>query len=110
MPVQEKPWVFKGDKMSIKSIVLILVFIVSTFLGYKIIRKVPGLLHTPLMSGMNALSGITLLSALITTAFALSLQSKILGVIAIILAMINISAGFGITHRMLKMFKQRKDK
>ena len=93
-----------------KSLVLIIIFIVSTFLGYKIIRQVPSLLHTPLMSGMNALSGITVLSALTTTAFALSIQSKILGVLAIILAMINVSAGFGITHKMLKMFKSGKDK
>lgn len=93
-----------------KSLILIVVFIVSTFVGYKIIKKVPSLLHTPLMSGMNALSGITLLSALTSTALALSFQSKILGAIAIILAMINVAAGFGITHRMLKMFKAGKDK
>lgn len=93
-----------------QSLILLPIFIVSTFLGYKIIRKVPSLLHTPLMSGMNALSGITLLSALSTTALALSLQNEILGMIAIILAMINISAGFGITHRMLKMFKQKEGK
>mgnify|MGYP001166966308 CR=1 FL=1 len=93
-----------------KSIILVIIFIIAAFLGYKIIKKVPSLLHTPLMSGMNALSGITILSALATTALALSIQSKVLGVIAIVLAMINVSAGFGITHRMLKMFKPGKDK
>ncbi|OQA23029.1 MAG: NAD(P) transhydrogenase subunit alpha [Actinobacteria bacterium ADurb.Bin346] len=93
-----------------KSLILIIVFIVSTFIGYKIIKKVPSLLHTPLMSGMNALSGITLLSALTVTALSISMQSKIFGVLAVILAMINVAAGFGITHRMLKMFKSGKDK
>jgi NAD(P) transhydrogenase subunit alpha len=93
-----------------KSLILVIIFIISALLGYRIIKKVPSLLHTPLMSGMNALSGITLLSALTTTAFAISLQSKVLGALAIVLAMINASAGFGITHRMLKMFKSGKDK
>ena len=93
-----------------KSLILIIVFIVSTFIGYKIIKKVPSLLHTPLMSGMNALSGITLLSALTVTALSISMQSKIFGALAVILAMINVAAGFGITHRMLKMFKSGKDK
>ncbi len=93
-----------------KSLILIIIFIISTFIGYKIIRKVPSLLHTPLMSGMNALSGITLLSALATTAMAVSFQSRILGAIAIILATINIAAGFGITHRMLRMFKKGERK
>lgn len=93
-----------------KSLILVIVFIFSTFIGYKIIKRVPSLLHTPLMSGMNALSGITLLSALVTTALAVSFHSRMLGALAVILATINIAAGFGITHRMLKMFKKGEHK
>ena len=86
---------------------MIVIFIVATIIGYKLISDVPSLLHTPLMSGMNALSGITLLGALVTTAGAVQLKSEILGVIAIIMAMINIVSGFQVTHRMLKMFKNK---
>ena len=86
---------------------LIVTFIAATVIGYKVISDVPSLLHTPLMSGMNALSGITVLGALVITATAVHLQSAILGAVAIVLAMINIVAGFMITHRMLKMFKNR---
>lgn len=83
---------------------LILIFIVSTLVGYKLIGNVPSLLHTPLMSGMNALSGITIIGALAITGAAVAIGSKILGVIAIFLAMLNVAGGFGVTHRMLRMF------
>ncbi len=86
--------------------ILLIVFVVSTVVGYKLISNVPSLLHTPLMSGMNALSGITILGALTATAAATFTGSKILGGVAIILAMINVAGGFGVTHRMLKMFKK----
>ncbi|MBO4734048.1 MAG: NAD(P) transhydrogenase subunit alpha [Clostridia bacterium] len=90
-------------------VILIIIFLAATVVGYFIINNVPSLLHTPLMSGMNALSGITILGALAVTAVALksynSVLSIILGVIAIVLAIINVAAGFGITARMLKMFK-----
>ena len=92
-------------------IILIAVFLVATVVGYFIINNVPSLLHTPLMSGMNALSGITVLGALAVTAVELKknnldVLSIIIGVIAIVFAVINIAAGFGITARMLKMFKK----
>ena len=74
-------------------------------LGYKLINEVPSLLHTPLMSGMNALSGITVVGALVTTAVSLTTGSKVVGFVAIVLAMINVVAGFLVTHRMLKMFR-----
>ncbi|MBO4433653.1 MAG: NAD(P) transhydrogenase subunit alpha [Clostridia bacterium] len=90
-------------------IILVIIFLVSTVVGYFIINNVPSLLHTPLMSGMNALSGVTVLGALAVTAVAIkpysSLLSVIIGVVAIVLAVINIAAGFGVTARMLKMFK-----
>jgi NAD(P) transhydrogenase subunit alpha len=88
-------------------ILLVLIFVVSTLVGYKVISNVPSLLHTPLMSGMNALSGITILGSLVATAFAVAMCSKILGAIAIILATNNVVGGFLVTHRMLKMFKAR---
>lgn len=90
--------------------ILVAIFVVATIVGYLIIRNVPSLLHTPLMSGMNALSGVTLLGALSATAFAVHTGSKIIGAAAIILAMINIAGGFGVTHRMLKMFNHKKKK
>lgn len=91
-------------------IILIIVFLVATVVGYFIINNVPSLLHTPLMSGMNALSGITVLGALAVTAVVLKpysgVFSVIIGAVAIVLAVVNIAAGFGVTARMLKMFKK----
>ena len=88
--------------------ILLAIFIISTLAGYKLIKNVPSLLHTPLMSGMNALSGVTVLGALTVTIAAIRMGNRILGAIAIILAMINIAAGFRVTGRMLNMF-HRKD-
>ena len=94
-------------------IILIVIFLVATVVGYFIINNVPSLLHTPLMSGMNALSGITVLGALAVTAVALKekapVLSVIIGVIAIVFAIINVAGGFGVTARMLKMFKKEDD-
>ncbi len=90
--------------------ILIAVFIAATLVGYKIINRVPSLLHTPLMSGMNAFSGVTVLGCLSATAAALHWGSKIMGFIAIVMAMINVVAGFGVTDRMLRMFKSSKTK
>ncbi len=86
---------------------LVLIFLVATWAGYKIINRVPSLLHTPLMSGMNAFSGVTVLGCLLVTATAVHWESKILGVIAIVLAMINVAGGFAVTHRMLRMFHRK---
>jgi NAD(P) transhydrogenase subunit alpha len=87
------------------SLFLLLVFIAAAVLGYKVISSVPQLLHTPLMSGTNAISGVTILGSLVSTAFALSSGSKIFGFIAIALASFNLVGGFVVTDRMLKMFK-----
>ena len=89
-------------------LILVAVFIAATLIGYKLINNVPSLLHTPLMSGMNALSGITILGALTATAAAAQTGGKLFGYLAIILAMINVAGGFGVTHRMLKMFRSGK--
>lgn len=107
-------------------LLLVLIFIVSSIVGYFVIRKIPSLLHTPLMSGMNALSGITVIGALIVLIDALALRkifngtfsgansslslAIIIAGLAIIFAMINIVGGFGVTERMLKMFKSKKQK
>lgn len=92
--------------------ILILVFVVCTIAGYFIIKTVPSLLHTPLMSGMNALSGVTLVGAVTATGIALQnsagILAQILGCLAIILATINVFGGFGVTHRMLQMFNKKK--
>ena len=85
--------------------ILLVVFLVSSLVGYYLISSVPSLLHTPLMSGMNALSGVTVLGALVAAALALHSGSKVLGVAAIVLAMINVVGGFLVTDRMLRMFK-----
>lgn len=87
---------------------LILIFVVSTVVGYLIIKNVPSLLHTPLMSGMNALSGVTVLGALTATAVAIKTGSMIIGYIAIVLAMVNVAGGFAVTAKMLKMFKRKE--
>ena len=88
-------------------LLLILLFVITSIAGYKVISDVPSLLHTPLMSGMNALSGITVLGALVITAYAVKMNSQLLGVAAIVMATVNIAAGFCVTHRMLKMFKEK---
>ena len=96
----------------IHPLILIAVFIVSTVLGYFVIRNVPSLLHTPLMSGMNALSGVTRVGAISATGVALFAGScwlsQVAGGLAIVLAAINVFGGFGVTHRMLKMFDKKK--
>jgi len=94
--------------------ILIAVFVVSAIVGYFIINNVPTLLHTPLMSGMNALSGITVIGALAVTAAEMHKAGSkylaiIIGAVAIVLAMVNVAGGFGITARMLKMFKKKGD-
>lgn len=93
--------------------ILLGIFVVATVVGYLLITNVPSRLHTPLMSGMNALSGVTILGALLATATALTgtnpVTGYIFGSLAIILAMINVAGGFAVTNRMLKMFGRKKD-
>jgi H+-translocating NAD(P) transhydrogenase subunit alpha len=82
------------------------VFVLATFVGYQVISRVPPLLHTPLMSGTNAISGISLVASLATAGSSHRL-SQILGCIAVACASINVVGGFLITDRMLKMFRRR---
>jgi H+-translocating NAD(P) transhydrogenase subunit alpha len=83
------------------------VFMLALFVGFEVITKVPPILHTPLMSGANAISGITLIGALISTGLQETLLSMILGFIAVVFATINIVGGFMVTNRMLGMFKKK---
>jgi H+-translocating NAD(P) transhydrogenase subunit alpha len=83
------------------------VFVLAVFVGFEIIAKVPPTLHTPLMSGSNAISGITVVGAIIATGQTIGGFGSFLGLIAVILAMINVVGGFYVTHRMLKMFKRK---
>lgn len=92
-----------------KELILVVIFMVCSIVGYFLIKNVPSLLHTPMMSGMNALSGITVLGALTAAGTAILTSNKVAGYIAVVLAMINVAGGFGVTARMLKMFK-REDK
>jgi H+-translocating NAD(P) transhydrogenase subunit alpha len=83
------------------------VFVLAIFVGFELITKVPPLLHTPLMSGSNAISGITIVGAMLAVATPSPL-STVLGFIAIVFATINVVGGFLVTHRMLGMFKSKK--
>jgi NAD(P) transhydrogenase subunit alpha len=89
---------------------LIIIFALALFLGYEVITKVPSTLHTPLMSGSNAISGIVIVGAIIITSNADGILAIILSVVAIVLATINVIGGFMITDRMLAMFKKRRNK
>ena len=91
-------------------ILLVVLFVVSAVLGYVIIRNIPALLHTPLMSGMNALSGITVLGAIIAAFDARGILALILALVAAVLAMVNVAGGFALTHKMLSSFIKKGDK
>ncbi len=94
--------------MDIMHIVYILfIVLLTTFLGVELIAKVPSTLHTPLMSGANAISGITLLGAIILTGTVDGNLGTILGVLAVIMATTNVVGGYLVTHRMLDMFKKK---
>ncbi len=83
------------------------VFVLALFAGYELINRVPSLLHTPLMSGSNAISGITVVGSLISAGAGHRGTAVVMGFIAVILATINVVGGFAVTDRMLRMFKKR---
>jgi NAD(P) transhydrogenase subunit alpha len=84
----------------------IVVFVLASFVGFEVIRRVPPTLHTPLMSGANAISGITIVGAIIAAATGSGIAAGILGFLAVTFAMINVVGGFLVTDRMLEMFKK----
>ncbi len=88
-------------------IMLIYVFVLAIFVGFELITKVPPTLHTPLMSGSNAISGITIVGALLSAGLQEFTISTILGLVALIFATINVVGGYLVTDRMLKMFKKK---
>lgn len=83
------------------------VFVLAVFIGFEVITKVPPTLHTPLMSGSNAISGITLVGALLSAGLQHTLLTTILGFAAVVFATINVVGGFLVTHRMLGMFRRK---
>ncbi len=91
-----------------ESLVMVLtIFVLAVLVGFEIITKVPPTLHTPLMSGSNAISGVTLIGALLLAGTQHSTLTTTLGVIAIALATVNVVGGFLVTHRMLEMFRKK---
>src|SRR5947208_4214753 len=97
-----------GEAMSQLEIIQLYVFILAAFVGYQVITRVPPLLHTPLMSATNAISGISLVGSLVTAGGNHGVLSTVLGVTAVICATINVVGGFWITERMLKFFRRKE--
>jgi len=92
------------------AIIQLYVFILAAFVGYQVISRVPPLLHTPLMSATNAISGISLVGSVVAAGADYGRMSTILGFVAVTAATINVVGGFMITDRMLKMFKRGGEK
>ncbi len=83
------------------------IFVLSIFIGFEVINKVPPTLHTPLMSGSNAISGITVVGAILSAGTQHTTLTTILGFLSVVFAMINVVGGFWVTHRMLAMFRRK---
>jgi H+-translocating NAD(P) transhydrogenase subunit alpha len=94
--------------MNEQIVVLITYFVLAAFIGFAVISNVPTILHTPLMSGSNAIHGIILVGALLIAANAQTPLEIVLGLLAVVLATINVVGGFVVTDRMLEMFKARQ--
>ncbi len=90
--------------------VQITVFVLAAFIGFEVITKVPPQLHTPLMSGSNAISGVTIIGALVVAGAGDTTTASILGFLAVAFATINVVGGFLVTDRMLEMFHHKKDR
>jgi H+-translocating NAD(P) transhydrogenase subunit alpha len=86
----------------------IFIVILSIFLGIEVISNVPAILHTPLMSGANAIHGVVIIGAIIVLGHADTSGAKVLGFLAVILGTLNVVGGFVVTDRMLEMFKKKK--
>ncbi|GAB4460587.1 MAG: NAD(P) transhydrogenase subunit alpha [Elainellaceae cyanobacterium] len=89
-------------------IIGLVVFVLASFVGFEVINKVPPTLHTPLMSGSNAISGIAVVGALLVAGSGNVTLTTVLGVVAIALATVNVVGGFLVTDRMLQMFKKKE--
>lgn len=91
-----------------EGVALLTIFILAIFVGFEVVSKVSTVLHTPLMSGANAIHGIILVGAILVTGNSHSTIALVLGLIAIVLATINMVGGFVVTDRMLEMFKPKR--
>lgn len=96
-----------ADDGIIKLFLYFTVFVLAVFVGFEIITKVPPTLHTPLMSGSNAISGITLIGAMLMTGSGQGGFATFLGFLSVVLATMNVVGGFLVTHRMLEMFQKK---
>ena len=83
------------------------VFVLAMFVGFEVITKVPPTLHTPLTSGSNAVSGLTIVGAILSAGLQLTTLTMVLGFLAVVFATVNVVGGFLVTHRMLRMFKRK---
>ena len=90
-------------------LVSLFIFVLAVLLGFEVISKVPPILHTPLMSGSNAISGIVLIGALVVVVHSDTMLGTVMGIGAVVLATVNVVGGFMVTDRMLQMFKRRPD-
>jgi len=88
-------------------VTLLTIFVLAIFVGFEVITKVPPTLHTPLMSGSNAISGITIVGALVAAGSGHGWLPTVLGFLAVTLATVNVVGGFVVSHRMLAMFKKK---
>jgi NAD(P) transhydrogenase subunit alpha len=94
--------------MSEQTVVLVTYFVLAAFIGFEVISNVPTILHTPLMSGSNAIHGIILVGALLIAASAQAPLQIVLGLLAVFMATVNVVGGFVVTDRMLEMFRARQ--
>lgn len=90
-------------------VILLVIFVLAMFVGFEVITKVPTTLHTPLMSGSNAISGITIIGSMVVAGMGATTVATIFGVIAVAFAMINVVGGYVVTDRMLQMFKRKPE-
>ena len=96
------------DDPAAKFIRLLTVFLLAMWVGFEVITKVPQRLHTPLTSGSNAISGITAVGAIVAAGSLASVTGTLLGLAAVVLAMVNVAGGFVVTYHMLQMFSPKK--
>ena len=97
-----------SEVLGIPLVISLYIFVLAVFVGFELITKVPPTLHTPLMSGANAISGITIIGAMVVVGPKDTTTAVILGLAALILATINVVGGFMVTDRMLQMFRRRQ--
>jgi H+-translocating NAD(P) transhydrogenase subunit alpha len=106
MPTYTRSFYFMTEAL----LAALFVFVLASFIGFEVINKIPPTLHTPLMSGSNAISGISVLGAIVASGARETSVSVILGLIAVIFATVNVVGGFLVTDRMLQMFKKKEIK